>query len=442
MYIDEIMNIVRKGPEVMNKVSSVGVNTKSVARGANDSTFQFPCLIVDTAPLEMATTFAASMDRVYATFVQSWLSLHPVIDITVDRDPIQFLKKYHQNVKLESSLENLVVPEEEHESYLERAYSGEYELYMNSDNTYGIMFNRAVVTEMSAVMESNKHYLEEYLSEFDLHPLDGHNYESVFNEANSDYTSAGDLLINAAIGKSANLQNKVEDLNVKKYNNVTAPRLVDRDLKRANDMIPFGVQCRLMAVNDKNEFVQYMDFIVGVKTVLHLIKSDEMIENIIRTLQNQSIVFKFLRWTTGEISLFKNLIMDLDNIKFDAASRSSGRSPWFRTLRRLKDHRIRFRSGTVPTMVVPNATIVVTNYETEYIQKKTGVDIRDPEVCKKIMKNMFLMAFAVIDDATRTIDIMYDGSDDYQTYALETLEREVSMNSNKLGREIGRMISR
>ena len=442
MIIDELMSLIRKGPEIMNKANGVGINTKSVARGANDSTFQFPCLIVDTAPLEMATTFAASMDRVYATFVQSWLSLHPVIDITVDRDPIQYLKKFHQNVKLESALENLVIPEDEKETYLERAYNGEYELFMNEDNTYGVMFSKALVKDMSAVMESHRDYLREYLSEFNLEPLDIHNYQDVFTEADSDFTTAGDILMNVVDGKAKNLQMKRDDRNAKIYQSLTSPKLVDRDLKRANDMMPFGVQCRMMAVNDKNEFVQYMDFIVGVKTILHLVKSDEMINNIIRTLQNQSIFFKFLRWTTGEISLFKNLMLDLDNIKFDASARGNGRSPWFSTLRRLKDHRLKFRNLSVPTVVVPNSTVVITNYEVDYIEKNTGVDVRDPNVARKIMKNMFLMTFAIIDDASRTIDIMYDGSDDYQTYALETLEREVSMNSNKLGREIGRMISR
>jgi hypothetical protein len=58
------------------------------------------------------------------------------------------------------------------------------------------------------------------------------------------------------------------------------------------------------------------------------------------------------------------------------------------------------------------------------------------------MSNLFLMNLLIVDEGTRTIDILYDGERAYQTYALETLEREVSLNSNKLGREIGRMISR
>ena len=52
------------------------------------------------------------------------------------------------------------------------------------------------------------------------------------------------------------------------------------------------------------------------------------------------------------------------------------------------------------------------------------------------------MNFIIVDDGTRTVDILYDGETSYQTYALETLEREVTASSNKIGRELTRMISR
>lgn len=52
------------------------------------------------------------------------------------------------------------------------------------------------------------------------------------------------------------------------------------------------------------------------------------------------------------------------------------------------------------------------------------------------------MSFMIIDEGSNTVNILYDGDSTFQTYALETLERENSLNSNKLGREIGRMISR
>jgi hypothetical protein len=36
--------------------------------------------------------------------------------------------------------------------------------------------------------------------------------------------------------------------------------------------------------------------------------------------------------------------------------------------------------------------------------------------------------------------MLVDGQADYQTYSLDMLEREVTMNSNKLGKELTRML--
>lgn len=57
------------------------------------------------------------------------------------------------------------------------------------------------------------------------------------------------------------------------------------------------------------------------------------------------------------------------------------------------------------------------------------------------MSQLSLIAFVIIDEATGTVNILYDGDSDYQTYSLETLQRQNDLTSNKLGREIGRMIS-
>ena len=72
--IDEITGLMRKGPEAVGRLDSIKINTKSVARGAKDSTFQFPVLISDSAPIDMANTMARTLDQVYASFTQTWLS--------------------------------------------------------------------------------------------------------------------------------------------------------------------------------------------------------------------------------------------------------------------------------------------------------------------------------------------------------------------------------
>jgi hypothetical protein len=51
------------------------------------------------------------------------------------------------------------------------------------------------------------------------------------------------------------------------------------------------------------------------------------------------------------------------------------------------------------------------------------------------------MTFIVVDDGMGTVSVLYDGDTRFQTYALSTIERDNVLNSNKLSKEIGRMIS-
>lgn len=460
--VQDITNLMRKGPELAAQVNSMKLNTKSIARGAKDSTFQFPCLIVDSAPIDMANTVARTLDQVYASFTQTWLSMNSMFDITIDPTPLTYLRKLHQNLKLESSVDDLIVSDEDVDKYMEKVYDGSYRLYMNESQSCGVVFNVAdrATKEM---MESHKDMLNEYMSEFDLRPFEVMEADTLsdsirrttdkvenINKAifgdeedqSPQINNSGDLL--AAMVNGQNVKNQRDQRNtaLSQSDRGRAPQLLERDVKKSNDMMPYGIQVRLIAVNDKKEFVQYIDFIVGVKTILHSISSDDMIENIARALQNKSLAFKLLKWTTGEISLIKDILLNINDVKMDAVNKSNGRSPFFSTLKRLKGKKMGVRNFTVPHALIPNSTIVITSYEADYLENKYGIKIRNEKVTAKLISSLFLMSFIIMDEGTNTISVLYDGDSAFQTYSLETLERDNAINSNKLGKEIGRMISR
>ena len=436
--IDEITGLMRKGPELASQFDSIKLNTKSVARGANDATFQFPILISNTIPIDMASTIARTMEKTYVGFTQQWLSLNPTIDITLDRNILQYLKKFHRNVTVESVMTELMVKDNEVSTYMEKVEDDEYVLFTNKDQTFGVLFNRADRPTM-AMLESHKEFLKDFLSDFDLSKIP-HVGDTMITEA--DDITSGDIASAIINNKLREKEDARNDRNIKNTNMMKAPQLNDRDVKKANDMVPYALQVRLMAVNDKKEFVQFIDFVLGVKTILHPVESDDVIENIERVMQNRSPFFKFLRWSTGEISLFKNLILNIEDMKSDVLNKSAGKSPWFSRLKRLKDRKIGLHDLTVPHALIPNTTLVITSYEADYLRNHYAIDVTNSKTGRKLVDSMFLMALIIVDEGTGTVDILYDGSSSYQTYSLETLEREVSLSSNKLGREIGRMITR
>lgn len=517
-YLEDLHNILKSVSSTKNVIDRN--KSKSITRGALDGTLQFPCLVSDAIPIDMASTIARTLERVYASFVQTYLSTNNTIDISVDKNPNMFLKKFHRNIKVESTMEDLyqeycTESDSEYDALMERIYDGTTKAYINEAENKMIVFNFSDKFN-KGVFESHKESLEEALSCIDYKPFPniGNSpfYEAIGNGNVNMYADtkaidnahdramrrndhrfqmlmhnidrqeqladrnrklatdigmkAADMAYNTGMTMLRNkmdkdaadlkyqrdvelqdMRNKAE-IDKEKFRmqyggNLSVPSVLkDSEVKKVNDLQPYSMQVRLMAINDKNEFVQFMDFIIGVKVVLHNIKSDEMIINLQNALSDNGVLFNFIRWTTGEKSLFKDLLLNINSTKLDIANKSKGSSPWWGTLKRLKEVSRAQGAFFSKTKLVPQSTIVISAFDADSIEKLYGFNLRNPKFAIKLMKSLFLMNFIIVDEGTGTLDILYDGETAYQTYALETLEREVTMSSNKIGKELTRMISR
>lgn len=426
--IDDILSIIRKGPELAGQLDKMKIlSSKTVARGAKESTFQFPCIMSDTVPVDMAYTTVKTLDKVYAAFAQTWISMNSMFDITLDPTPLAYLRRIHQNLSLESVE---IDSEDDMNRYMEKVYDGSYKLYMNEDKNFGVVFN-LTDKSMARIYESSKDLLREYMSDFDLSPIE-------VNEADaSDFVNVTDVIdgMNRAKADEKRIRN------LQASSSGRSPQLTNRDIKRSNDMLPYGLEVRLIAVNDRKEFVQYIDIIIGIKTVLHMMKSEDLVDGIVKTLQNKNALFKLLRWTTGEISLVKDILLNVEQLKLDATNRANGKAPFLGSLRKLKGKRLAVSNFTVPYKIIPNSTIVLTTYEVDYINNNFGIDLRDSRTALKLIDALFLMGFIILDDPANMMYAIYDGDRSFQEFSMETLERENTATQNKLNREIGRMLS-
>ena len=428
--LSNIIDMMQQGAKVATKVRQSNIEGRSIIRRAQDSTFQFPFLIPNTAPVDMATTLTRMMDRVYAGYTQIALGNDSTMNLSLDRTPTQFLKRFHQNIHFEQAIADLEVPEDERELYMEKVYHGEYKLYSNPEKTQFVLFN-TTNKNLSNMLRANRELLKPYLEDV-----------NVVVEANPDYPTSEDMTQALLAGKMSDYQTRKSKDRAQADSYNRGPMLMtDGDAKKINDMTPFAIQIRLSVVNDEDQFVQYMDCVVGIKAYLHLIDSQDMIANIEHALQNRSAAFRFLSWTTGEISFFKDLLLHMDALRFDAANQNNGKTPFFGNLKRIKRRGVGINGVQMPHGLIPNATLMITTYERDYLRNKYGIDLGEPSVAKRLMEYLNLMTFIIADDSIGTINILYDTSPTFQTYALESIEREVSLSSNKLGREIGRMIS-
>lgn len=90
----------------------------------------------------------------------------------------------------------------------------------------------------------------------------------------------------------------------------------------------------------------------------------------------------------------------------------------------------------------PNATLFLSVYEVEQIEKLYGYNIGKKEFAEKLMNGLFLMSLYIVDDAAGMVKVIYANTgQDFQIISLDALEREITASSNKLGKELLRMIS-
>lgn len=432
--IDSIKSALRAAADVGDKYNTF--NTKSVARGAAEQSFLFPVLVDDTNAVDLATTVTRNLDRVYASWTQIYLSSIGFIDLNYIKNPRQFIAKYQPKFQLESA--------EDEEAYL-TSYSEAndpslYDLYGDSEMLFSesVAGNQlyALVTPGSpskSMMELQKKAMQPYMNGINTESLNHSINGTSYMEASDDIFS--ELLNNTATNERTRQNNE----RLKAERDARTPKMSESDAKRINDMQPYTIDLKLLASKGDTSFSQWVNFMVGVKAYTHLASSNSLIKNIIYVLKNKNPTFNFIRWTTGEISLMKDIILHLNDINFDVANKSDRTGKFINSLKRLKKKYVKVGTFGV-NKIAPFATIVISSATYRTIRDEFGFDLKNPTFSHKLMSELFLMAFVIIDDVNHTVDMLVDGQSDYQTYSLEMLEREVTMNSNKLGKELTRML--
>ena len=432
--IDSIKSALRAAADVGDKYNTF--NTKSVARGAAEQSFLFPVLVDDTNAVDLATTVTRNLDRVYASWTQIYLSSIGFIDLNYIKNPRQFIAKYQPKFQLESA--------EDEEAYL-TSYSEAndpslYDLYGDSEMLFSesVAGNQlyALVTPGSpskSMMELQKKAMQPYMNGIKTESLNHSINGTSYMEASDDIFS--ELLNNTATNERTRQNNE----RLKAERDARTPKMSESDAKRINDMQPYTIDLKLLASKGDTSFSQWVNFMVGVKAYTHLASSNSLIKNIIYVLKNKNPTFNFIRWTTGEISLMKDIILHLNDINFDVANKSDRTGKFINSLKRLKKKYVKVGTFGV-NKIAPFATIVISSATYRTIRDEFGFDLKNPTFSHKLMSELFLMAFVIIDDVNHTVDMLVDGQSDYQTYSLEMLEREVTMNSNKLGKELTRML--
>lgn len=478
----------------LSKEVNIGAGkAASIAKISQQATLQFPIITSRSIDIDTAQSVSKALERQYANFVQIVISLNPYLDLQKDKDMAGYIKRIHQNnpklLELEESCMNVYSDETLAVSMLfslNEGASGEV-LYSNKKQSFSVLesLNTMAVNDLykpetmniSLAEASLNHYCKEHgiLLEADVPNEKEKNGNSLYAEIDN----AGDALELNKIktkhqmkmdkanynNKVANDEQRIIDNNLKsqrdlesrieqkaigraklrndlkkaeaEYSSRNIVKLADNDVKKSNELVATTLAVT-MTVKDGQSFGGNRNFVIGVKGLLHPVQSNEMVSNLLNGIKSGSKFFNFLRWTTGEITFLKDLVLNLDGIKEDVVKKHGGGSHWWTTLKRRKTlAKVKNIGGK--NKIIPNASIVCSMEEVAELKEAYGIDLMDVKHIKKLMDQYFLLGFAIVDASQELCYFMFDGEQNFQAVSFRGMEKE--NNSKNDFKEIYKMIN-
>lgn len=444
--------------EIKNVFGKVNASTarkySSISTRSMEGTLQFPVIVSKSMDIDTLQIVSKALERQYASFIQTVISMNPDLHISKDVDAAGYLRKFHQNTGIKQTLDDV--------GNISLDYKLDTKNTTSIGNSARALFEASqVVSEMDEdllffsgvyegstgrVVAENKKQLVDLFEHVRTDILNNKFTPQTpsFRFTNENYTNYHNRILREAEGDKAN-GTAVENRGGSRSNDFSGKMVPDRmlrdnDVRKSNELVPTTMHVRVQRINDNQEAQGYLDFIIGIKTTLHPVSSDEMTTNLLNAIRQKGKFFNFIRWTSGEISFFRDFMFNIGEIKSDVANRSNGSSPWWITLKRRRSLSKIKSNLQGRNQILPNATIVVSMDEVDAIRSEYGFDLMKPDTVDKIMGIYFLLGFVVVDNSAQIAHFLFDGQTNYQSVSFGGLERE---NSSKTDlRDVMKVIDR
>lgn len=392
-------------------------NFSSIAAKASEGILQFPLIVSDTIDFDTAVLVSKACERSYAAFVQVIFSMNKDLADAGAANVSDYLRRFHQNDgqtttdsdrgELDDIIESFVVNGKDPD------VTFECELHIPEKP----IMAKLLVEELRPYIEDfcntklNDLYQPEQLSKTPT----SINMEG-FREQPKQVVYARTL--KEATDKP-NDTRKGDHLSPN-YNGFPA-ELLSGEVKKANEMQPTFIVLHLVKKVKNGENVTY-DLTIGIKCTLHLVKSAEYISNLTDACEYKGTLFRFIKWTSGEIGFIRDFVLRMDLFEKETKNRVMSNSKWWEALK--KRARAAKLSKVSADRLLPNATFVFSKAEADAIKANFGYDLLNPSVAVSLMKEYFLLGYIVVDSSDETVRVMYDGQKNFQFYTFTALERE------------------
>lgn len=238
--------------------------------------------------------------------------------------------------------------------------------------------------------------------------------------------------------KSPILNHDLKDGNEIKPESISAK--ISRDeIKRANNSIPLTVKVEVNYAIRKNEEskdpndkrgktggkndeianIIKRNLVFGVKVVVHPVESEDVIYFLGEGAKNSNKLAKLIKFTTGELSFVKDVLLDYDRSRYTAKQAKSG--VWSTLNTMFNVEKIKQYQGKNPGLV-PTAMLAISIEEVDVIRNKTGIDIlTNQRAAAKIFDELFLLDFMIVDEIGKVVHKYLPRQRGFETFTLSTL---------------------
>lgn len=212
---------------------------------------------------------------------------------------------------------------------------------------------------------------------------------------------------------------------------IAAGRIVDSEIKKANELAPTLMYVNFYAGDEG----KYTSAIVGVKAKLYVCDSEDIMNRLEVKNSDKNLLLNLIKVSSREISFFRDFVFAIDRAKIDALSQSrrgSSSKLWKVLERRAVKSKIR-RALSMTNDATAITTLAITKEEVEYLKKTRYIDVENPRIITRIMDAYNMMGFAIADESLEICKFLYDdGEGEYETITYNGLEREQKDNTKKI----------
>lgn len=179
---------------------------------------------------------------------------------------------------------------------------------------------------------------------------------------------------------------------------------------------------------------------LAVKAMPHFVGKEELDALFTAVFENQKKHFRWLQLKSGEISFFKDYILNMDRIAKDKKLYASlGRHPWYRRLLERKNKSIFqailsilpvVKNFIIDKKTLPTCTLLVSATEMAYSNLSFHYMLKNGKHIKKIMDELMLLSLIVYDREAELIYFIFNGFTNPLIYRPEDLSSGKSSDSD------------